>query len=543
MYVSQPSSEPSHDQILELWVEHGQSFTKRAADLTSAWNANHSEAVTQYASVQSLPSTSLLSSPKTTNFPSRITITRSHSTRSSIRALRQQRRTLLLQYEQQQRQKKLEKERLIAEQRQAAANAAAQAAHKRKVEQEQQRRAQLEEKARREQQERERKAAEQAALEKAAAVKSSAEKAAAEKAAAEKAHAGKKAADAAKIAALPQSNDPAFQKKFKAWQSGPSLDWYDDPSQLPNGEKDPGLDEICFALNTYEKVVELSKPFRSDPSMKRPRIAAKRVITRAINQSSGTMDQARTKIAEILQGFHDLNSLQNPSALAFGMHEFVIQILLESNNSIVGNKDLAYGLAAVIVGVTAGCPDSNTMRNVVLGGLYKQCVFCRPHFPSKKRDEDFASYRARLGYKEDEKDEDFIRRNRSYIHLLAAMFQTNVNILQMQNMLGTTNPFPITLAWTWLARIGNRKQRKLVPEVVYAFLETAGYGMSLAFPSHFGPLMGALHRVVINHASPYASALSISNITNMMEEFEQNGMKFTEAPPGRNLPQRDSRNT
>lgn len=555
--ASVTTSESPHDQVLQLWIEHGRTFNHQAAHLTSAWNANHLKAITDYAAVDdahhvfnfssSFPSSLSPSSFSRKQFLTspRITINRNHATRSSVRALRQKRLSLILLLEQQEKErehhevqqrqqaeaarlKKIEEQRLRVEKQQA---------EQKKTEEQQQRRRQLMEQM---QQVAEQQQRDKDRLEKRAAEKRAVEKHAAE----EKAVAAQKAASKARN----RNNDPKFDSKYNAWQTGPSLDWYDDPSQFPKGITDSTLTDISSCISIFETVTQHATAFRKDPSVKHVRLAAKRVITRAINQSSGTIEQVRIKVMEIITGIRQLDSDSgnNMAARAFGMHEFASQILLESNNSIAGNKELAYGLAAIVVGVTAGCPDPQTMKSVVLGALYSKSVVSRPHFPSRRKGEELTDFRKRLCYKsDDETEEDFIYRQRAYIHLLAAVFQTNIQMLRLQDVLGpnAASSFPISMAWTWVARVVNRRQRTLVPEFVHAFLETAGYAMSKAYGAQFAKLMSMVRKSVVSHASPYASALSMSNMDVMLTEFEENGHKFIEAAKGREMPLQDRKNT
>lgn len=347
------------------------------------------------------------------------------------------------------------------------------------------------------------------------------------------------AVEAAVAAAPGARKDPKFQQKHEAWLAGPSTEWSEQPVALWHGEEDTYLKEILRVLSVFEYVENEAKRFREDSSVKKMRMDARRHINKAVNQVSRTIMQAHTKIEQVSSALKLLGTMNNPAPLAFGMHLTATLFMDQADQTVSPNPELAFGVAVVIIGITATSPNPTLMRDVVLGAFYRHCIYTRPHFPTRRKGEDPDLFRRRIGFKEGESEADFLLRARGSIHLLAAMFQMHLPSLKLPGLENVSNPFPIDYAWTFLSRIANRRQRHVTPDVVMSFLETAGYGLSQAYGSQFAKLMVVLKKAVLMHPSPYAQTLPLTNVVILVEEYEKNGNRYITVPEGRNLPLHD----
>lgn len=539
--------------LLQQWVQHGRQCADATVTLVSAWNDNHKSATNQLVALMSTQDSHLLRNPSSnTTFPPRIVVSRDHASRSSLRALRAHKRRLIGRYERQKKSELLQRQQQEMEKakrdKAAAEVAEAEAAERQRRHQEE-----AEERARKQRcLEEEQKAAaakardeedkRRAAEENAKVLTSPSSSPPPSKAPFEASPVAPFVAPPPASAPPPPKGDARFQAQYKAWMEGPSKEWVEDYRVGENGFHDAGLEEIWRILDVYEKFRETADVFRKDSSMKQPRLALKKTINKAVNQISCTIAQVQWVIRQLCTVFQNVGSLGMANAYPFAVHEIASRLVTEADSTVSSNMDFAFGVGAIIVGITANAPNIQEMHDVVLGTFYQHCVFTRPHFPTRNKGEDAKKFRLRMGYREDETEEEFSQRVRGCMNLFGAIYQTELSSLKMQFSV-RDNPYSLCCAWTWLARVVNRRQRTLAPEVVYAFLETAGYRMSEVYKTQFAKLVKVMQKVVLVHCSPYASRLSLTNLEIWIDDFERNGHRVVEPPPGRNLPMRDVVNT
>lgn len=518
-------SAQSETDVLQQWVWHGRQYANSAATLVSAWNDNHENALNQLATLMSTQDAPLLKDHTSIPEPSpRFVVTRDHAFRSSLRALRAHKRRLIGRLERQKKAELLQKQQLELEQVQREETAAESALA---AEQERQR-------LYRERAEEELRVQRQRTLE----IEQQKENERIKEEEAKRAAASQKAT----VSAPPHpQGDAKFQAQYKAWMEGPSKEWIED-SMSKNGHHDTFLEEVNRTLGVHEKFRETADVFRQDVSMKQPRMAMKKTINKAVNQISGTIAQVQWIVHQLSTVFQNAGSLDNNSAYQFAVHEIASRLVTEADTTVASNMDFAFSVGAIIVGITATAPNIQEMHDVMLGTFYSHCVFTRPHFPTKNKGEGAEEFRSRMGYRADETEEEFSQRVRGCMNLLGAVYQTELSSLKMQFHV-SENPFSLSYAWTWLARVANRRQRAMAPDVVFAFLETTGFRLSQVYKTQFAKLVKLMQTVVITHASPHASKLNLTNLEVWFEDFVKNGNRVVEPPPGRNLPLRDVVNT
>lgn len=510
--------------LLQLWVHHSRQCTETSIALISAWNVNHERAIQEISTLLAGPDHYSARNGHSNVASPRIIVNRDNALFNSLHTLRAHKRRLIGRRERQKKTERLQQEQREQEQLQRE-KAAAQGEEQKRLQQLQrqrdeerrqleERRVQAEEQYRKKQLEEEK-------------IRRTSEQ---------------KAAEAVAAASLIPKGDDKFRAQYKAWMDGPSKEWVEDPTALKNGQRDLALEEITRILTNFSSLQAAADLFRQDASMKRPRLIMKKTINKAVNQISCTVSQVLWIIHQLSNVFQEVRTLNHSNARSFALHEISSRLVTEADSTVANNLDFAFGVGAIIVGVTANAENVLEMRDVMLGAFYHHFPFTRPHFPSRKKGEDQNAFRFRMGYLDEEKEEEYSRRVRGCMNLFGAVFQTELSSLKTQFPV-PDNPFTLDYAWTWLARIVNRRQKTLAPDVVNAFLETAGYRMSQVYKSQFSKLVQSMRIAMLTHASPYASRLSLTNLEVWIDEFEKNGCQVIQPPSGRNLPMRDVVNT
>lgn len=90
----------------------------------------------------------------------------------------------------------------------------------------------------------------------------------------------------------------------------------------------------------------------------------------------------------------------------------------------------------------------------------------------------------------------------------------------------SANPFPISLGWTWCARIMNMAQREITPLLIHSFLEIAGNHMLRTYPRQFPKVLELLYHQILPSAPVHPTKDNVSHITGLklyLEDYFKTG--------------------
>lgn len=491
---------PPGTETLQLWVEHGLNVSASSAILISRWHDHRVAA--NAANTSDPPSNSAARRTAHQSRPTRIIVRRDHDARAALRSHRARLRSAIATAEQ---------ERRDAERR------------------------------REEREIRERKLAEKERLAREKAQADATAKAVAEKDAAAKEAAAKEAAakDAAKAA---NANASSVAQKQTESGSAPKSDGKQQDSnataknaQSSNGKptaerkKDPVQQEIMRIIGVFDAVHRDAEVFRQDFSAKKMRMEIKKRVNLAVNQIAASIKQVTVKVQELSALLAESTTYTVPGAHSFALREMATRLVAESDRNVSVSRGSAFAVANVIVGVASSAYDPMKVKDIFLGAFYRHCIYTMPAYGVKRPSESKENYQKRLGYKEDESAESYIERMSGCVGLLAAVLQID-NVITPNGARGVPNPFPLDLAWTWLARIVNKDQRAITPCLVIAFLEYAGYNMGIRYRRQFAKLMASIQRTAVMGASSKAPKDAVSRLDEFIVEYIKAGCIIREHP-------------
>jgi hypothetical protein len=288
-------------------------------------------------------------------------------------------------------------------------------------------------------------------------------------------------------------------------------------------------------------VVEAGAICAQDPAMKKPRLLLKKRVNRAVNQIAVSVKAVCASVGSLVGAMGEAAGSGIPTALSYTMKEIAERLVAEGHLSVAVSAPAAFAVGAVIVGVVAHAADPARMRLVVLAAYFDKCAYIIPTYVQRSPGEATESFRARLGYKPDEKPDAYVERMCGYVSSYAAVVQT-VEVYGPGGRTTMQNPFPREDAWGWLARIVNGPQRGVTPDIVCAFLDIAGFELARMYGAHFRALLASVRDVCVNHAAKNSRPGARSRIVGYVEDYERSGGRILEAPSGKVLPVRDSEN-
>jgi GLE1-like protein len=299
---------------------------------------------------------------------------------------------------------------------------------------------------------------------------------------------------------------------------------------------------VAEVARVWAQVSSEADAFRNDAAMKRPRLLLKKRVNLAANQIAASVKSVCTKIGDMVGTLGEASRSGIPAAMSFTMREIAERLVAEGAGSVALSRAAAFAVGAVVVGVVAQSPDPPTMRNVVLGAFYAKCAYIIPTYVRRHKGETDVSFRSRLNYLADESAEAYVERMCGYVSLYAAVVQTVVVLGPRGGVSGLKNPFAITDAWSWLARVINSPQRSITPDIVIAFLEIAGYEISRQYGSMFRKLVASLSEVCVHHAAQTARPGAKSRIAGFVDDYVKSGYRIEVVPTGKVLPASDAEN-
>eukprot|EP00127_Corallochytrium_limacisporum_P000827 Clim_evm3s26 gene=Clim_evmTU3s26 len=237
------------------------------------------------------------------------------------------------------------------------------------------------------------------------------------------------------------------------------------------------------------------RAFLADKSKGKDRLAAKKVINKAVNQIADKQSFVLEKVNIFVQ------TIQNAAQMSDDFKAYVMDLMSSSlvrqgEAQVSKAQNSAYPIAAVMAGVAEKVPE---MIPLYRAHFVKRCPFCLPiihssaDFPSKN------AWRQAMGFDDREPDPDdpgpkevelekngpYTIRMSGYIALYAALLQ-NEYYDQEKKLL------PMSLTWTWFARILNAEPHPINVFMMVIFLEVAGHQMSQCYGRQMKKLMALL---------------------------------------------------
>jgi hypothetical protein len=165
-----------------------------------------------------------------------------------------------------------------------------------------------------------------------------------------------------------------------------------------------------------------------------------------------------------------------------------------------------YGLAYLTLVL---CHSRPVFIDYVLGALEAACPFVQPGLKDHIENEAVKhkwtkeQRRKRLGYRDEETDDDYVVRMQALVGFYAVLLQTTPKLIESYvrlcakgnsgNLTVTVNPFGgLGEAWRWLAKTTNSTKRRWTRFLIQSFLCVGGRELSLAVPDQMKKLLGLL---------------------------------------------------
>lgn len=510
------NSNSTSTTLLQLWVEHGNIISTRSAILLSQTLSAHNAARAALTS----SSLSYLLSPvpvAPTHMPSAAVTPSALARRTELRKLRRQHTDSILHLESLQRKaEEIRTEQLHAEARRVE-----------QLQAEQFQAEQLQAKQHKERERKEKEAAEIAAKQNAAPPAP-----------------GVSPTPASATGAVKPLDVPVSQVKKRTTNKDGlhiAIVASGKPVNGPRSDKielvDGTADDLSEVIQRWNTLCDEAEPFRKDASMKKPRMDIKKQANLLCNQIAASIKHVTAKVKGLCNVLENAARIGGAAGESFAMKEIAMRLVQESDGTVSLNRTAAFAVGGVIVGVAAGARDPGRMTDVILGAFYQHCIYSMPAYGRRKKDEPMEDFRSRIGYKEEETPDSYMERSCGCISLFAAVLQTDCVLGHSWEKI--PNPFSLDIGWTWLARIANREQRTITPAITFAFLEIAGYSMSVRYKKQFTKLMAMVQQVVVMKALKAAPKGPTSRMDTMVEEFIADGCAFSEPPKGKTLPEKD----
>ncbi|KNC85777.1 hypothetical protein, variant [Sphaeroforma arctica JP610] len=226
----------------------------------------------------------------------------------------------------------------------------------------------------------------------------------------------------------------------------------------------------------------------TDAAVKKDRFVIKKTLNGAINKVANTQKNIEACVTSLT------NEMLRVAAM--NVKEWSVYAVLLLAELLVGkafsechvNLKTAFPLGAVCVGV---CAQYGDLLPVLLAECYARCPYTIPHFSVRTSTMSAADYNTVICRKENETGEQHMERMGGCVRLYAAICQTD-------DTRGVVNPHGIHNAWAFIARVLNSHPKSpTTADILYKFIETSAYKLSLVYQSQFNKLMAVIEHDVL----------------------------------------------
>jgi len=286
--------------------------------------------------------------------------------------------------------------------------------------------------------------------------------------------------------------------------------------------------------------------FSTNPANKPRRLQVTMLINRTITQIVGTVSQVRAK-ASVLTNLLKQAQIASASGggsgeeYAFALELIAMKIVAQGKAKVRLLNSAAFPFATVALFIAVDHPDFN---DIFLACLEERCIYMTPRYLDRKNYPSQHAYMEALGYEEMsteeegkpnaavqfETEESYLERMVGYVCLYAAYVENSA----------ASHPHPISLAWSWLARLLNRKPRSATASVLHAFLSTAGPSLHLHYPNQMLKLLNFINEdflMRLDASTPprkAAQAVLALWLQTALHHIQQTGR--LPDPEGKNMP-------
>eukprot|EP01134_Creolimax_fragrantissima_P004923 CFRG4923T1 len=227
--------------------------------------------------------------------------------------------------------------------------------------------------------------------------------------------------------------------------------------------------------------MKLAEPLRQSTvaDVKRRRFGLKRDFNSAINKIANTRRNISGCVASLVKTLSTVDG-GDPSWRAFAYTLLAELFVGKAFAECHVNLKTAYPLAAVCVGVFAQYAD---MLPILLAECHAKCPYTIAHYPVVTEGMSKEQHNTLVCKRDNETNEQHIERMGGCVRLYAAICQTD-------DISGSVNPHGIHNGWSYIARNLNSHPRGVITaDILFKFLETAGYKLSLTYKSQFNKMV------------------------------------------------------
>ncbi|KAJ2592277.1 Nuclear pore complex nucleoporin component [Coemansia sp. RSA 1797] len=324
-----------------------------------------------------------------------------------------------------------------------------------------------------------------------------------------KAEATKKAAEEVKQAEEAEKAKQAEEAKQAIEQSK--------PIETPTTSEQAVLLAKRYRDMYSELMNDLAPKIRADPQKRAHCFKQRGLVTRGVGQLKDSWEF-------IGRTADSIKSILSASASA-DVQDWMLNLVAKSlvkqaEREVSVAPHAAYPLAATAVLVMQAYPKLSDMLMI---RLVKKCPFVVPQYMAKQPGQNTDDFIKAAGYRRN--DDGDIESEGIYAERMTGMLALFAAIVQMPDIGGQPNPFPVHHGWTWLARIINMPPRAISPLLVQTFLSVAGPTMLGVYGRQMDKLISVLATTWIASvagSSPLAVA-GKSNLTTFINEYRSSG--------------------
>ncbi|KAG0203114.1 hypothetical protein BGX28_004509 [Mortierella sp. GBA30] len=277
--------------------------------------------------------------------------------------------------------------------------------------------------------------------------------------------------------------------------------------------------------NIVKHLREVVKPsIVANRDLKKACFEARREIVPMIGQLFNKREQVMRNAIDIDQVFKKMRQSHGDNAYEWLMNETGKKCLQQIENEALVKSAPAFPVAHVVVLLFTNHP---RFLELLMARFVKKCPYVIPkYFPHDPNDTQEA-YLKKLGYKRTdagwEKEDKYNARQCAIFTLYCAIMQTTA--IQGQNA------YPLSHAWTWMARIMNMPPWPITSSLINVFLEVCGD----KYLRTYGAQARKVIQLLMNDFLPLVPEAGKSGTTRLKIQLEQmlkNGWNI-DPPEGR----------
>ncbi|KAH6920595.1 hypothetical protein HPB50_028417 [Hyalomma asiaticum] len=217
----------------------------------------------------------------------------------------------------------------------------------------------------------------------------------------------------------------------------------------------------------------------------------------------------------------------HPLALRFCLDKLAEKIVLQGEEQVVSNVEMAYPVAALAVGLWCRFPD---LGDLLEAHFYKRCPALLPVFFSRSVVSSDIEYLRLCGYKCSggvlEMDSLFLKRITGLMRLYAAMLQTPQPPWYKPSA-RSRHPPGSERGWQWIAVCLNTPTENphMAATLIRAFLEVAGWALTRDYGNQFRKILDVLFQYYFPRLKQLIKTSSgpVSRLEDLLDQVLRDG--------------------